>query len=116
MGKGLALFNTGRFFECHEAWEKVWQRASGAEKLFCQGLIQVAVALLHAERGNLRGAASVFGKARAKLDPLPAAHMGIALGEFRSALDEFFAAVFAGKPLPPRPRLRELAAVEMPRG
>jgi predicted metal-dependent hydrolase len=114
--QGLALFNAGRFFECHEAWEEVWKRAVGPEKLFYQGLIQTAVAILHAERGNLRGAASTLRKARAKLDPLPASYLAIELGEFRAALDKFFAAVFAGGPPPARPQLRQLAGKQVSRG
>lgn len=88
---GIALFNRGEFFACHEVWEELWLRSSGEEKLFYQGLIQAAVAILHAERGNLRGAVSTWRKARAKLDPLPTHCMGIALGEFREALARFFA-------------------------
>jgi uncharacterized protein len=102
---GLELFNQGRLFECHEAWEEVWKSARGTEKVFYQGLIQAAVALLHAERGNFRGAVSTYQKARAKLDRLPAEHMGIALAKFRGALEEFFAATRTGNPLPPRPQI-----------
>ena len=69
--EGIDLFNEGKFFECHEAWEEVWKRSSGEEKLFYQGIIQAAVAILHAQRGNLTGAASLYGKASAKLDHLP---------------------------------------------
>lgn len=87
--QGIELFNAGRFFDCHEVWEEVWKRASGAEKLFYQGMIQAAVAILHAQRGNPRGARSTWEKARAKLEPLPANHMGIALDELRSAVDAF---------------------------
>ena len=71
---GLALFNSGDFFACHEVWEELWLRSSGEEKLFYQGLIQAAVAILHAERGNLSGALSTWRKACAKLDPLPTHH------------------------------------------
>jgi hypothetical protein len=46
---------------------------------------------LAAERGNLCGALSIWSKARAKLDPLPTHHRGIALSEFREALARFFA-------------------------
>jgi len=104
--RGLALFNSGEFFACHEVCEELWLRSVGAEKLFYQGLIQAAVAILHAERGNLRGAVSTWRKARAKLDALPANHMGIALGEFREALARFFAAVHDSGNLPPRPQIR----------
>jgi uncharacterized protein len=106
--RGVALFNRGDFFACHEVWEELWLRTRGAEKLFYQGLIQAAVAILHAERGNLRGAASTWRKAHVKLDALPAIHMGIALGEFRGALTEFFAGALASdgtRELPPRPKI-----------
>ena len=105
-GEGLALFNAGRFFECHEAWERIWKQANGTEKLFYQGLIQAAVAILHAERGNLRGAASIYKKARAALDPLPTVYLQLALGEFRVSLEEFFVSALAGNHLPPRPQIK----------
>src|SRR4029077_1564046 len=94
--EGIELFNQGKFFECHEAWEEVWKRSAGAEKLFYQGIIQAAVAILHAQRGNLDGAASLYAKASAKLDPLPSHHMGLALGELRDALKDFFAIALDG--------------------
>lgn len=104
--RGLALFNAGEFFACHEVWEQLWLRSNGREKLFYQGLIQAAVAILHAERGNLRGAVSTWRKARAKLDPLPAHYGGIALGEFRDALARFFSEANDSAKLPVRPKLR----------
>ena len=104
--EGIELFNAGRFFDCHEVWEEVWKRASGAEKLFYQGMIQAAVAILHAERGNPRGARSTWDKARAKLEPLPSEHMGIALGELRDAVDAFIEAAIGGGSAPPPTILR----------
>jgi hypothetical protein len=107
---GITLFNHGKFFECHEAWEEVWKRSDGAEKLFYQGIIQAAVAILHAQRGNFDGAASLYAKASAKLDPLPPHHLGIALGELRVALKDFFAIALEGGSLPSPPKLRRLKA------
>ncbi|HVB78558.1 MAG TPA: DUF309 domain-containing protein [Candidatus Binataceae bacterium] len=106
--EGIELFNAGRFFDCHEVWEEVWKRTDGAEKLFYQGMIQAAVAILHAQRGNPRGARSTWDKARAKLDPLPAEHMGIALGELRDAVAAFVACARAGHPPAPPPQIRRL--------
>jgi uncharacterized protein len=110
--EGIALFNAGRFFDCHEAWEEVWKRANGAEKVFYQGMIQAAVAILHAQRGNRRGARSTWDKARARLDPFPAEHMGIALGELRDAVAAFIAAALAGHPLGPPPKIRRVWTLE----
>ena len=104
--RGLTLFNAGDFFACHEVWEHLWLRSRGEAKLFYQGLIQAAVAILHAERGNLRGAISTWRKACAKLDPLPDRHRGIALGEFREALAKFFADANDSPNLPARPKIR----------
>jgi len=108
--QGIDLFNEGRFFECHEAWEEIWKRSDGAAKLFYQGLIQAAVAILHAQRGNLEGARSLYEKAAAKLDPIPHEHMGLAVGELRVELSRFIeiATRADGKPLPKPPRLRRV--------
>lgn len=35
----------GRFFDAHEALEAFWMKASGAEKVLLQGLIQIAAGL-----------------------------------------------------------------------
>jgi uncharacterized protein len=95
--EGINLFNEGRFFECHEAWERAWLRSTGAEKLFYQGMIQAAVAILHAQRGNLAGSRTLWAKAIAKLSPLPAEHVGIALNQLRQDLERFFETVWSGE-------------------
>jgi predicted metal-dependent hydrolase len=107
---GIDLFNQGRFFECHEAWEEVWKRADGEPKLFYQGLIQAAVAILHAQRGNLEGARSLYEKASAKLEAIPDEHMGLAIAELRTALAEFIEIAIDtnARPLPAPPRLRRI--------
>ena len=101
--QGIDLFNEGRFFECHEAWEQAWLRSSGDEKLFYQGMIQAAVAILHAQRGNLAGTRTLWKKARDKLGPLPTDYRAIALDELRYALEEFFDRVLGGATAPDRP-------------
>ena len=103
--RGVALFNRGDFFACHEVWEELWLRSTGAEKIFYQGLIQTAAAILHAERGNSRGASSTWRKAHAKLAMLPARHQGIALGELLDAVAKFLADASASADLPARPRI-----------
>jgi predicted metal-dependent hydrolase len=85
-------------------WEEIWVRANGAEKLFYQGIIQAAAAMVHVQRGNPAGAKSMHEKACAKLDPMPLEHMGIALGELRDAMREFFATPLDERPAFPKIR------------
>ena len=65
--EGIALFNRGEFFDCHEALEEVWLELSGERKKFLQGLIQVAVALHHLRNGNRVGAERLLAAAVEKL-------------------------------------------------
>ena len=111
--EGIDLFNAGQFFKCHEAWEYVWNRCKGDDKVAIQGLIQAAVAILHLERGNRQGAESLYAKARAKLDPLPDNFRQVAIGELRESLAEFFKSARAAKVSSlraRRPRIRRIRA------
>ena len=69
MGEFLRLFNAREFFEAHDVLEEFWQEYGGEDRTFYQGLIQVAVALEHAQRGNEKGARGVLGSARRRLQP-----------------------------------------------
>ncbi|MGH7986502.1 MAG: DUF309 domain-containing protein [Candidatus Binataceae bacterium] len=106
-GQGCVLFNAGRFFECHEVWEAAWKRVSGEEKLFLQGLIQAAAALLQVERGHRRGALSLLGKSKVKLELFPAIWMGVELGEFRREFETYVATSLSRVRPPQPPRLRK---------
>lgn len=65
---GIHLFNTGKFFEAHETLEAAWLHAGGKEKTFLHGLIQVAAAFHHHQRGNPAGCRSLLEKGAKKLE------------------------------------------------
>jgi len=65
--EGIALFNRGEFFDCHEVLEELWLESSGDRKKFLQGLIQVAVALHHLHNGNRLGAGRLLAAGMDKL-------------------------------------------------
>jgi uncharacterized protein len=77
--RGISLFNAAKFFEAHEVWEELWLKETGSEKMFLQGLIQVAAAFHHHLRGNSRGRHSLLAAGLAKLEQFPDEHRGIAL-------------------------------------
>ncbi len=65
--RGIQLFNSRRFFECHEVWEEAWTPERGPRRVFLQSLIHFAVALHHAERFNAVGAGRQLRKGLRKL-------------------------------------------------
>ena len=67
---GATLFNSGQFFEAHEALEDVWRDAATDSRLRChlQGFVQLAVAFHHHSTGNFVGARSVLERALHNLD------------------------------------------------
>ena len=67
LAPGRAAFDRGAFFEAHELWESVWRGLGGAERIAVQGLIQIAAALHHHQRGRPRPAASLLAKGLEKI-------------------------------------------------
>jgi len=65
MRRGLALLNSGHFFDAHEALEDVWREAPrhSHRRRHLQGVVQLAVAFHHQSIGNLVGARSVLERA-----------------------------------------------------
>jgi uncharacterized protein len=85
--RGLDLFNRAEFFDAHEVLEDVWRAAPSKEKLFLQGLIQLAVGLHHYSTGNLAGARSVMARGRRNLSRYPDVFAGINLANLRHAAE-----------------------------
>ena len=75
--RGIHLFNSRRFFECHEVWEEVWTPERGPRRLFLQSLIHLAVGLYHSQRGNPVGAGRQLRKGLRKLAAYLPSHEGI---------------------------------------
>ncbi len=48
--EGVALFNGGEYWESHEAWEDLWREGNPTERLFYQGLIQVAAGFVKIQK------------------------------------------------------------------
>jgi predicted metal-dependent hydrolase len=74
---GIDHFNRREFWEAHEAWETIWLVAESDVEQFLQGLIQIAAAYHHVQRGTYRGAARLFDAGLKRLEPYPAVFCGI---------------------------------------
>lgn len=62
-----ALLAEGRPFSAHEVFEARWKDAPTAERDLWQGLAQLCVGNTHRERGNVRGARTLWQRARGRL-------------------------------------------------
>jgi hypothetical protein len=95
--QGLEAFNAARFYEAHEHWEEVWLKTPDPEKMFLQGLIQVAAAFHHHSRANLKGTRSLLRKGLLKLERFPEIHGDLEIEMLRLAVREWLADFDAGE-------------------
>src|SRR6202035_5234792 len=95
--RGIELFNSGRYWDAHEAWEHEWMPdRKGPEAGFYKGLIQVAAGCLHYQRRNRRGAVNKWTSGANYLRPYLPAHRGVQLAELVTLVDGFLQGMAAG--------------------
>jgi hypothetical protein len=97
--RGAGLFDAGRFFDAHEVWEDAWRQATDPdERLFFQGMIQIAAALhkLLVMRSP-ESAVRLAERGLAKLDRLEGAPHGLDLARFRDEVRVAAAAIALGQ-------------------
>lgn len=124
---GVAQFNAGEYYACHETLETLWLARrpadlatealafaaaapaavaanaataddTDAERLCLQGLIQLAVALYKWQQSNRRGALFLRERALLKWSGLPARFAGIDVAALRAAVDCTFAPLLNAAP------------------
>jgi uncharacterized protein len=103
---GVSQFNQGKFFECHDTLEDVWQGTRGPARDFLQGLIQIAVGFYHLDAGNLAGSRSQLEKGLARITPYPEIFLGIDLTDLRDQVQAWLRRTETG-PLPPLPLIKK---------
>ncbi len=78
---GVALFNRGKYWHAHEAWEAAWlPMGDGPEddgEIFFRALIQLASGLHLKRSGRYKGARSQFAKAGGKFAVMPKLFLGM---------------------------------------
>jgi len=85
--RGVAEFNAGYYFECHDTLEDMWAGVRGPSRDFFQGLIQVSVAFYHLTGGNRAGAESMLRRALKRFAPYPDRYFGFELAAHRAELE-----------------------------
>lgn len=109
---GLHLFNSGRYFEAHEALEHAWNQERGPIRNLYRGILQVAVVYLHITRRNYSGAQKVYERSKKWLKDWPAECRGVDVDQLRKDVAEVMntvANLTAGDvPEIDRPQLRKV--------
>jgi predicted metal-dependent hydrolase len=95
--EGLKAFNSGRFYDAHEHWEEVWLETPAPEKMFLQGLIQIAVAFHHYSRANRLGCRNLLSAGLSKLENFPKEHRGLAIEPLRASVRCWLDQILAGE-------------------
>ena len=90
--EGIEHFNRHEFWDAHESWEQIWLEADESAQ-FLQGLIQIAAAYHHIQRGTIRGAGRLFEAAMKRLVPYPEGYCGLLRGDMLLEAREAEAAV-----------------------
>ena len=83
----IRRYNAGQHWHAHEVLEDLWRATGDPERrLFFQGVIQLAAAFVHAERGNMRGVQRLLAKARAKLAAVPSPYLALDVAALLEAM------------------------------
>ena len=96
---GLAEFNAGQFFECHETLEALWVVEIDPIRYLYQGILQIGVGLYHFTRGNFRGALSLSHRGLTLLQPFRPRAMGIDIEQLVADSERWRAALVALGPV-----------------
>jgi len=105
--QAIDLFNGGDWYACHDGLEELWHETQGPMRPVLQGLLQIAVAHLHLERGNRHGATVLMGEGLGRLAGCGDEALGLRLSPLRDRVAALLTALQDGSDptqLPP-PRL-----------
>lgn len=108
LDEGIRIFNEGRHWHAHEAWEELWMDQQGDDREFIQGLIMAAALLVHYERGNPKGVANHWRNVQQRLPRHAPQKWGIDVQGLLDQLKPFVEDAAADRPLE-----RDVASVQI---
>lgn len=86
--EGISLFNEGRYFECHEAWEAFYQETEDTNKAFIEGLIGLAAAFrLFCDFGEVKGPVRMIYQSLIRLENYQTVYLQIRVRDLSKAAE-----------------------------
>ena len=112
LGEAVRLFNAGEWYACHDGFEALWHETQGPCRRTLQGILQIAVAHHHLDRGNQRGAMVLLGEGLGRLQGAGAVQFNLALDPLREIARDRLLALHENRPLTdlPLPKLTVISA------
>lgn len=75
--QGIAEFNRGEFYQCHDTLEEIWARESQPIRYLYQGILQIGVAFYHLRAQRYRPVVSLLTSGSSYLTPFAPVCMGV---------------------------------------
>ena len=112
LGEAVRLFNAGEWYACHDGFEALWHETQGPCRRTLQGILQIAVAHHHLDRGNQRGAMVLLGEGLGRLQGAGAVQFNLALDSLRETARDRLLALHENRSLTdlPLPKLTVISA------
>lgn len=95
----LASFNAGDWYAAHDHFEELWHETQGPMRTALQGVLQIAVANVHLESGNMHGATVLLGEGIGRLARVESDALGLDMMALRTLAVEQLQCLQQGLPL-----------------
>ncbi len=84
--EAVRTYNAGHYLEAHELFELIWMTRGGAEKIFYQGLVHVAMGFHYLLAGDFDRATAKLRRASELLDDFAADFLGFDVEALRRSI------------------------------
>ncbi|HEX2229885.1 MAG TPA: DUF309 domain-containing protein [Candidatus Binatia bacterium] len=108
--QGINLFNEGRFFESHEAFEELYQHTEAVNKPFIEGLIQIAAAFrIFSEFGEVRGPVRMIYQALVRFENYQPDFLQVRVHDLSGNLESWAKQAQQSSNAPPAPPIPKIS-------
>ena len=84
--EAVHTYNAGQYLEAHEQFELIWMTKGGAEKIFYQGLVHVAMGFHYLVAGDFDRASAKLQRAAELLEDFAADFLGFSVEQLRASI------------------------------
>ena len=84
--EAVHTYNAGRYLEAHELFELIWMRQGGAQKIFYQGLVHIAMGCHYLVAGDFDRASAKLQRGAELLEDFSVDFLGVDVGTLRESV------------------------------